>query len=130
MENVKVWYYSEMCLNQVSSGSTFVLRLWCLRHFQNYFSYIMAVSFNGGGKRSTRRKPPTFYSNLVHTTRFWNYLVSSNPAIGDVYSIQHYVIKFVSDLRQNDGFLRILLFPPPIKLATTYNWNIVESDVK
>jgi hypothetical protein len=27
------------------------------------------------------------------------------------------VIKFVSDLRQVDGFLRVLLFPPPIKLT-------------
>jgi hypothetical protein len=31
--------------------------------------------------------------------------VSSNPAIVEVYSIQHYVIKFVSDLRQVSGFL-------------------------
>ena len=32
-------------------------------------------------------------------------VVSSNPAHGDVYSIQHYVIKLVSDLRQVAGFL-------------------------
>ena len=32
---------------------------------------------------------------------------------GEVYSIQHKVIKFVSDFRQNGGFL---LFPTPIKL--------------
>ena len=37
-------------------------------------------------------------------------VVSSNPAHGEVYSIQHYVIEFVSDLRQVSGFLR---FPPP-----------------
>jgi hypothetical protein len=30
--------------------------------------------------------------------------------------VQHYVIKFVSDLRQVGGFLR---FPPPIKLTAT-----------
>jgi len=29
------------------------------------------------------------------------------------------VIKFVRDLQQVDGFLRVLQFPPPIKLATT-----------
>jgi len=34
-------------------------------------------------------------------------------------SIQHYVIKFVSDLRQVDGFLPVLRFPPPIKLTAT-----------
>ena len=31
------------------------------------------------------------------------------------YSIQHHVIKFVSDLRQFGGFLWVLQFPPPIK---------------
>ena len=36
--------------------------------------------------------------------------------LSDVYSIQHHVIKFVSDLRQLGGFLRALRFPPPIKL--------------
>ena len=34
-------------------------------------------------------------------------------------SIQHYVIKFVSDLQQVCGFLWVLWFPPPIKLTTT-----------
>ena len=52
--------------------------------------------------------------NWMHTK-----VVSSNPVHGEVYSIQHYVIKFVSDLRQVDGFLRILRFPPPIKLTVT-----------
>jgi hypothetical protein len=33
---------------------------------------------------------------------------------GEVYSIQHYVIKFVSDLWQVGGFLQILLCPPTI----------------
>ena len=34
--------------------------------------------------------------------------MSSNPARGDVYSMQHYVIKFISDFRQVDGFLRFI----------------------
>ena len=46
-------------------------------------------------------------------------VVSSNPVYGEVYSKQHYVIKFVSDLRQVCGFLRVLWFPPPIKPTTT-----------
>jgi hypothetical protein len=33
--------------------------------------------------------------------------------------VQHYVIKFVSDLRQVGGFLRVLRFPPPIELTAT-----------
>ena len=44
-------------------------------------------------------------------------VVSSNPADGEVYSIQHYVIKFVSDLRQVGGFLCVFRFPSPIKLT-------------
>jgi hypothetical protein len=36
---------------------------------------------------------------------------------GEMYLIQHYVIKFVSDLQQVGGFLQILQFPPPIKLT-------------
>ena len=46
-------------------------------------------------------------------------VVSSNSAHGVVYSIQHYVIKFVSDFRQVDGFLRVLQFPPPINLTAS-----------
>ena len=34
---------------------------------------------------------------------------------GGAYSIQHYEIKFVSDLWQVIGFLWVLQFPPPIK---------------
>jgi hypothetical protein len=40
------------------------------------------------------------------------------------WGVQHYVIKFVSDLRQVSGFLWDLRFPP------RYNWNIVASGVK
>jgi hypothetical protein len=35
-------------------------------------------------------------------------VVSSNPVHGEVYSIQHYVIKFASDLRYVGDFLRVL----------------------
>jgi hypothetical protein len=43
-------------------------------------------------------------------------VVSSNSFDGEVYSIQLYVIKFVSDLLQVGGFLRFL---PTIKLTAT-----------
>ena len=46
-------------------------------------------------------------------------VVSLNPALLEVHLIQLYVIKFVSDLRQGGGFLRVLRFPPPIKLTVT-----------
>jgi hypothetical protein len=36
------------------------------RDFQQYFSYIMAISFSGGGSRSTRRELPTMGKQLVN----------------------------------------------------------------
>jgi hypothetical protein len=35
-------------------------------HFQQYFSYIMATSFSGGGRWSTLREPPTMGKQLVN----------------------------------------------------------------
>ena len=46
-------------------------------------------------------------------------VVSSNLDQGEVYWMQHYVLKFVSYLRQVSGFPRVLRFPPPIKLTAT-----------
>jgi hypothetical protein len=46
-------------------------------------------------------------------------VVSSNHADDEVCFIQHYVMKFVTDLRQAGGFLRVFQFAPPIKLTTT-----------
>ena len=46
-------------------------------------------------------------------------VVSLNPTHGNVHLIQHYVIKFVSDMRKVGGFLRVLLFSPSIKLIVT-----------
>jgi hypothetical protein len=50
-------------------------------------------------------------------------VVSSNPVQCEVYSIQHYVIRFVSDLGQVGGFLRVLRFHPPITLTATIRYH-------
>ena len=48
------------------------------------------------------------------------------------WGVQHYVIKFVSDLWQVSGFLWVRLFPPPIKLTATiklkYCWNSIKTN--
>ncbi len=46
-------------------------------------------------------------------------VVSANLDQGEVHSIQHYVIKIVSDLRQVEGFHLVLRFPLPINLTAT-----------
>ena len=47
-------------------------------------------------------------------------VVSSNPIHGEVYSIQHYVVNFVSDLRQVGSFLHQYNWSQQYR----YNWNI------
>jgi hypothetical protein len=98
-------------------------------HFQQYFSYIVAVSFVGGGNR---RKPLNvfvfiyFYLSKCsccykNITVLFDQLdiflpFTSQILLMAVCTRQHYVVKFVSDLRRVSGFLR---FPPPTKLTAT-----------
>jgi hypothetical protein len=64
---------------------------------------------------------------IVHITLYNLQLpMQSVPITTEVVSLNrdqarctHIVIKFVSDLRQIDGFLRVLRFLPPIKLTAT-----------
>jgi hypothetical protein len=60
---------------------------------------------------------------IVQSVPITTKVVSSNPVHGEVYSVQHYMIKFVNDLQQISGFLQILPFSPPIK---TYHHDIAE----
>jgi hypothetical protein len=46
-------------------------------------------------------------------------VVNLNTVRGEVYSMQHYVIKFVRDLQQVSDGLRILRFSQQIKLTAT-----------
>ena len=70
----------------------------------------------GGGRRGRDLVWKLDSQLPVQSVPITTNVVSSNPVHGDVYSMQHYVIKFVSDLRQVGGFLR---FPPPIKVTAT-----------
>ena len=56
----------------------------------------------------------------VQSVSITSIVVSSNLARDEVYSRQHYVIKFASDLRQVGSFLSVLWFPPSIKLTATH----------
>ena len=57
----------------------------------------------------------------VHNTTEVN---SSKSTLYGVYSIQYYVIKFVSDLRPVRGFIRVHWIPPPIKLTATLKMSL------
>jgi len=59
---------------------------------------------------SVRGRRDRYYIVVGFTTTYTK-VVSSNPTHGEVYSMQQYVIKVVSDLLQFGGFLRVLRFP-------------------
>ena len=85
---------------------------WEISHFFHcscisYAHWILMVYSEGGASWSWS------YGSSIYNTK----VVSSNPADGEVYSIQHYGINFVSDLWQVGSFLCLLRFPPPIKLT-------------
>jgi hypothetical protein len=44
------------------------------------------------------------FTTRVNSVPVTTIVVSLNPADGEVYSMQHYLIKFVSDLQQASGF--------------------------
>jgi hypothetical protein len=62
-------------------------------------------------KRGRRDRMVVGFTTTVQSVPITSKILSSNHAHGEVYSIQHYVIKFVSDLWQVGGFLRVLRFP-------------------
>jgi hypothetical protein len=72
----------------------------------NITEILLKVTFN------TLKGPswPWSYGN-------WIYNFLCNQCLSPV--MLHYVIKFVNDLRQVGGSLRVLRFPPPIKLTAT-----------
>ena len=73
----------------------------------------------GRGKRGCRRGRDHMVIGFMHSVPITTKVVSSNPIHSEMYSMQYFMIKFVRDLQQIDGFLQVLPFPPPIKLIAT-----------
>jgi hypothetical protein len=73
------------------------------------------LSFSLRGRRGHDR----WIYNYLQSVPIITKVVSSNPAHDEVYSIKHYVIMFVSCLRQVGAFFRVLQFSPPRNLTAT-----------
>ena len=68
------------------------------------------------GRRGRDRMVVGFTTTYaISAYRHWCCEVESRSGRG----LQHYVIKFVNDLRQVDVFFRVHLFSPPTKLTAT-----------
>ena len=62
--------------------------------------YIYTFICNSG----SRDRMAVGFTTRVNSVPVTTIVVSLNPADGEVYSMQHYLIKFVSDLQQASGF--------------------------
>jgi hypothetical protein len=72
------------------------------------------------GSRGRDRMVVGFTLQLpLQSVSYHNWSCEFESHSDEVYLIQHCVIEFVSDLRQVDGFVRVLWFPPSIKLIAT-----------
>ena len=93
------------------------------------FSIVFSLLLHVHLEESTTIITPSTTWSWSYGSWIYNYLCNQWVRIpqGEVYWIQHYVIKFVSDLRQVGGFFRILRFTPSIKLTSTillkYCWK-------
>ena len=89
--------------------------IWKRSHIFCLFTIIKLTTWKG-------RSWPWLYGSLIYNYQYaisayhhWCCAFESRSGRG----VQHYMIKFVSDMRQAGGFLRVLRFPPPIKLIAT-----------
>jgi hypothetical protein len=69
--------------------------LWCLTPLKQYFSYIVAVRFIGGGNRRTRRKPPTCRKSVTNFNQIMlcRYVSHHNRLIQTLNTTVHSIIK-------------------------------------
>jgi hypothetical protein len=79
--------------------------------------YILHFSQITGGRRGHDRMVVGF--TTTYAISAYHHCVCCEFESRSGRGVQHYVINFVSDLRQVCCFLQDLQFPPPIKLTTT-----------
>jgi hypothetical protein len=56
-------------------------------HFHQYFSYIVSVSFIGGGNQTSRRKPPTCRKSLTNFITSWYIEYTSPSAVFEITTL-------------------------------------------
>ena len=83
-----------------------------------YCQNILQTFFIVRGRRG-RDRMESDYNYLYAISAYHHIRCEFESRSGEVYLIQHYVMKFVSDLRQAGGFLWVLRFHPSIKFTAT-----------
>ena len=90
-----------------------------------WYSVLLVLSKTWGGH--DRDRIVVEFKLSVQSVPIISNITCSNPPRGEVFAMQLYLIKFVSDLRHVGGFLRVLRFPPSITRTSTiylkYCWK-------
>ena len=114
--------------------------MWCYSGKEYPLTYT-SIMFSVLTLVITNEQRPSFswlYGSWIY---IYNYMsnqclspaVSSNRVRAKVYSIQHHVIKFVSDLQQVGGFLWVLRFRPATNKTDRHDYlkySVLKSGVK
>ena len=119
---IKLYYWSLHCLSfdlrllnyPFGIFNLFIWSLYCLTFFELRSMVSLSFSCPVIFKLSSESDKCQVLVNIT-----WYLLHEFESRSGEVCSIQHYVIKFVSDLRQFGGFVLVLRISPPINLTVT-----------
>jgi hypothetical protein len=76
-------------------------------------TFCFTILFSSGVHDGGRDRMVVGFTTTYAISAYHHWCCKFESRSGEVYSIQCYVIKFVSDLRQVVGFLQVLRFPPP-----------------
>ena len=123
------WFLHEVYLWKEILNNTVKLNNFSnemMKMYKKYFTFKHQSYIFIRGRRGHHRMVVGFITTYaINAYHHWSCEFEFRS--GEVYSIQHYMIKFVRDLWQVGGFHRVLLFPPPIKLTATillkYCWK-------
>ena len=88
---------------------------WISAYIIDNTSLVLNALFIGGRRGRDRMVVGVTTSNTISGYHHWCCEFESPSARG----VKHYVIKIVNILPQVPSFLRVLRFPPPIKLTAT-----------
>ena len=117
-KNVQIYIDGTLKTLFLVLASLITLKSIYLQHLITFYSQQILISSIGNKLLHfhTNKLKVNIFFCILHICSFY-WLLVNNRVHGKVYLIQHYVIKFVSDLRQVSAFLWVLQFPQPIKLT-------------
>jgi hypothetical protein len=113
------WWSNQLEFKGMGEFPPFFFNQWAFLSLIKYIHVIvrlMECMLHRRGRRGSHCIVVGFTTNYTTSAYpLWCCELESRSGQG----VQHYVIKFVVDLRLVGGFLQVLRFPPPIKLTAT-----------